>query len=260
MLKRCARTAAAAGPGRDPRETTACNEEGARPQARDRAQDRAPEALLAHRRNRWDESDRRKPVRIPPAIRAKLNADRSPRAPPAHGPPTPKRRRQSGRVGHLQSWKDQHWKARRQASTNFCSICENSHESTFRRDTSKRSTPAGTRFWCLRKTSRSRRLALARSCAGPTAEVEAMTPTRAPENGKAPGAVATEGCRKWYQRVKAPHSKRRPFSRASRKSFCRRTCCSGRKRITGGDPDAQGRHRNLKRPSGACDPSYDGQR
>jgi hypothetical protein len=109
-----------------------------------------------------------------------------------------------------------------------------------RRATRSRSKSGETSAWCLRKSSRRRRFARARNTALPTEAVEATTPTRAVAQ---PGTSALS--RRLYQSVKPPHSRRRPFSRANWKSRCRRTCCSGRKRMAG-------EARRLRRRSSAC--------
>jgi hypothetical protein len=132
---------------------------------------------------------------------------------------------------------------RLQASANTRSSWMKGHLFTWERATSSRSQDRGRRFWCRRKISRILRLARFRRIAFPTAccRGDEAGPRRAsPSRGN-------------HQTVNALQSIRRPCSRTSRMSFCRRRCCPGRRSmgtaISG-----------IKRPSAACGPSCGGRR
>ena len=114
----------------------------------------------------------------------------------------------------------------RHASMNLSSASANLSRFNAARATSSKSVPAGTSSWWRRKTSRRRRFAALRDTAGPTAAVDATTPTLT-----SAGGVVAVSPRRRHHKVKAPRSRRQPWARTLRKSSWRRRCCSGRKCI-----------------------------
>lgn len=125
------------------------------------------------------------------------------------------------------------------ASENRASTSLSGLSITARRAIMRRSQSNGTACCCLRKTSRNRRFARFRRTALPMAEVDAITHTRAVDEGReavsfaelAESVSAGFASRRFHHSVNARHSSRWPCSRTARMSPGRRRCWSARKRI-----------------------------
>lgn len=109
-----------------------------------------------------------------------------------------------------------------QALRNLRSVSANRSSGRDRRATRTRSLCAGSLSWWMRKTSRSRRLAIFRRTAFPTLR-EAITPNR---RIGSPSPV-----RNRMENRKVPQSTRRPFCRTASNSAVRRRRCLEEKRM-----------------------------